>query len=352
MKNCFFAYTPMQLINIINTKSSYYQTEQADLYLSTGFKGAKEIREKLENFDLFDNIYLFSEPPLTFFQRVQTVFFNEIKYIPVKMDFYDRFFFSGSHYLLGAFFGQNVKNNSNIELNYIEDGISTYTFKHPKENLSTIQRIIDRLVNRHSINQFPVTNYYVYAPEMAKTPKNLAKKLPKIKSDGIVYEILTSIFAKSELSEEPKGFLFLDQPLKQDFIVFTEKDLLAEIKKYLPQNKKLYVKLHPRGDRENYHQEKVIEVDTPFELFVMEIPKGNLEFISLFSTPLLTSLTMFDLDIKMIVLSKCIINNTDLKLGKRLAKALNNFNKFLDKYEGKNLIVPENMEELKDALSK
>ena len=349
----FIAWTPLHIINILNTKQTYYSDIKADLYVFDEFNGAHQVYQNLLKENVFQNVYLVDYKQIgNKFSSKWNVLFNINRMIKLdkKID-YDIIFTQGGNYFLKILFGQAKKNNPNVELKYIEDGLATY-LDVSLLNISAIRKKIMNLINPYSMFSAEITDYYLYEPKLTNIKQSLhLNRLPTIDAGSMLYEQLKRIFSLS-LNETnlSKSLLFLDQPLEIGGLQIKEDRIVNLLKKYTL-HKKFIVKLHPRTNPKRYGDEvEIMNTDLPLELCFLAYDLKDTVIVSCISTASFTPRMIFGLENKVILLSEMVRKNREFSTeDEHTQKVLVGVSEFRERYQAsgyQNVLMPANKKEL------
>lgn len=353
----FFAWTPLHIINILNTHKSYFENDKADLFLYDEFYGAKAIYEQLEELKLFENVYLVEHKKIgnSLEQKFNLLVNRNIIFHghePLKN--YTDFYIQGGNPFAKILFGQLKKMNSMIRLHYIEDGIGAYLNTSVFPTAGYKQKIIGG-INRWSMYNHPFSSYFVYEPSLCMFESDKTKKLPMIDHDSSLLEVIKKVFNVSETFNLENKIIYLDQPLKNDRFSFDEYSLFNVIRECNQDNREILVKLHPRSKQKKYGENvSYLETQLPFELLAFTSNMNQSLVVSPLSTASFSSSMMFGFEFKTIVLSKFISESNGFSLEDRSKAVITDFNSFLNRYEETCrkgiLLSPKDEEDVKNDL--
>lgn len=356
----FVAWTPLHIINILNTKFAFYSEDEADLFIYGEFSGAKKIYENIKKESIFKNTYIvYPEDMGKPLESKINVLINRNRMLKAKKNFdYDVVFTQGGNYFLKILFGKAKKLNPDVQLKYIEDGLVTYSDKDLL-NTSLKRQKISNFINPYSMFSFPIEEYYVYDPKSTQMYKNIDKKvfrLPIINSNNIIYFILKRIFEikdkKISLSDK---VIYLDQPLEQDGYKINEKKIIDLVVNNTT-NRDLIVKLHPRTDEKKYFGKMdILNTTVPWELCFMKYDFEKTIIISTVSTASFTPNMMFGINNSIVILADLLIDkkqitNNDLDVINKL-KEVQLFVEQYKKMGYNNIVSPKNEEQLYKLLN-
>lgn len=356
----FVAWTPLHIINILNTKFAFYSEKEADLYIYGEFNGAEQIFKKIQEESIFRNVYIvYPEDMGGSFESKINVLINRNRMLKTNDPFeYDVIFTQGGNYFLKILFGKAKKLNPNLQLKYIEDGLVTYS-TNDLLNTSVKRQKFLNIINPYSMFSSPIQEYYVYDPESSQMYANKDKKvyrLPLIDENNIIYSILKRIFElenkKIILSDK---IIFLDQPLQQDGYDINEEGII-ELLVSNTINKELMVKLHPRTDLKKYKGKMTaLNTTVPWELCFMKYDFSNSIIVSTVSTASFTPNMMFGIDNKIVLLADLLIKNEKITNGNlKVINKLQEVQSFVKKYQKMgymNIVSPKSEQELHDLLN-
>ncbi|MFL2134692.1 hypothetical protein [Desemzia sp. FAM 24101] len=355
----FVAWTPLHIINILNTKFAFYYEKEADLYIYGEFNGAEQIFKKIQEETIFRNVYIvYPEDMGGGFVSKFNVLINHNRMLKINDPFeYDIIFTQGGNYFLKILFGKSKKLNSKLQLKYIEDGLVTYS-DNDLLNTSVKRQKFLNMINPYSMFSSPIQDYYVYDPESTKmyTDKDkMVYRLPLIDESNIIYSVLKRIFElenkKIVLSDK---VIFLDQPLHQDGYIINEEGII-EILMNNTTNKELMVKLHPRTEMKKYNGKMTaLNTTLPWELCFMKYDFSNSIIVSTVSTASFTPNMMFGIDNEIVLLADLLINNEKITNGNlKVINKLKEVRSFVKKYRKMgytNIVSPKSEQELHDLL--
>lgn len=309
--NAFIAWTPLHIINIINTAEAYYHGEDNDLFIYDEFEGAKSIYHQLQTLGYFRNVYYICHKEngnklnMAFSMLINRQHF--IKHNSI----YRNIFIQGGNYFSKLLYGEIKKLNPNLQLHYIEDGLGAYV-DSPIIRLDTPAKKFIKYFNKYSMYHASIDTYYVYEPDLIIQKKEVnCKKLPKLTADNTAREKIRRAFSMK--SNNPSASLvdkivFFDQPLLDDGFEINEIELVNLLKK-LKTKRDLLVKLHPRTQRNKYGDIDVIKTDLPWELYFLNMDMDNVVLLSIATTAAFTPYLMYGIDIPVIILAPYYLNS-------------------------------------------
>ncbi|MEC6747670.1 polysialyltransferase family glycosyltransferase [Marinilactibacillus sp. XAAS-LB27] len=309
--NAFIAWTPLHLINIINTKVHYFDDELNDLYIYNEFKGAQQLYDRAVDIDIFDNVYLIKYNQMTkSYIKTANLLFNLNGY-NLSKDAYENIFVQGDNYFAKLFYAYVKSNNQQVKLHYIEDGIGAYVESNIFDLKAKKNRLI-KVINKNSIYRANFDKYFVYEPTLVQVDsRNKYLELPKLKVNTKAYNAIISLFEKTLNSlDRVKSvkYVFLDQPFQADGSEINEYKIFDIVQKAIKNQNELAVKLHPRSDKRKYGKSRVIDTDLPWELYCLANKAENTTIISMASSAAFTPSMMFDMKLPVIYLAEMIKN--------------------------------------------
>ncbi|WP_165003220.1 MULTISPECIES: polysialyltransferase family glycosyltransferase [unclassified Enterococcus] len=349
MRIAFVAWTPLHLINIINVYKNFYQESKSDLYIYSEFENATTYSQRLEKLGIFDRVILVDHKKIgSTLKRKLNLITNHNQFFSNKFDYYDEIFIQGENYFTKILFSNAYKNNKNVKLNYIEDGLGTYLNNNIFLTSKNIQKFF-MTMNRYSIFSKKIDTYFVYCPELLLYDVKDVKKIPKIAEKSELMSTLTAIFGLEKLSVENKS-IFFDQPLLNDGYGVDETIIFTRVKKILPKSRETVVKLHPRSDLNRYGENiNLLGTQLPFEVLLAENDFSSTLLISPISTISFSPSMMFEKNINSILLAKLILREYPT-LADAKRETLENIALFCQKYNNlseKKILLPSSWDELR-----
>lgn len=350
----FVVWTPLHIINSLNTYQTYYADQKADIYIYDEFSNADTIAEKLEELNVFNRVYLVNHKKIgNTIERHINILLNRNIFFKDKPKSYTDIFIQGGNYFSKILFGQTKKSNNGVRLNYIEDGVAAY-LGIPFFGTSKSKQRLMNMINKYSMFNQNIDKYYVYEPNSAPFPIEDSLKLPKIEKNSDLANILKQIFEVDKFSLENLDgkVIFIDQPIASDGYSFDEKDILTDV--IDTSDRQVIVKLHPRSEFDKYSTENIsiLRTDLPFELLPLANDFENVKIVSPFSTVSFSMSIMFGMSQPAIVLSKYIENKYKNKLDERTLSVIKKFSVFSESFAQQNSIIslPSNKETLMESL--
>ena len=350
----FIAWTPLQIINIVNIKKNFFRDKESDLFIYSEFQDAKNIYENLNKENVFTNIYFVDYTRMgNKVVRLINLSLGIDKFKLVNCQYSD-FFISGNNYYAKIIYEQMKRDNKDIKLLYVEDGLAAYVSNKVFNNKG-ITRKVYRKFKRNSLLNATFSDYYVYEPELSCFKRNLVK-IPKVdQQDGFV-ELLNRIFSYTSKFELEDKLIYIDQPLKSDGYGVDEVELLSELSELAPE-KEIVVKLHPRSKSSKYQgMYSLIQADVPFELCMLSEKLDKSITVSPLSTVSFSTSIMLKKKIPTMVLSEYLLTQPD-KLNEKaqfVARQISNLWRELSEGQSlQNLLImnPRSRKEIKKNIS-
>ncbi|MGP5430708.1 polysialyltransferase family glycosyltransferase [Enterococcus malodoratus] len=350
----FIAWTPLQIINIVNIKKNFFSKESSELFIYSEFQDAENIYENLNKENIFTNIHFVDFTQMgSKMSRLINLLLGVDKFKLVNCKYSD-FFISGNNYYAKIIYEHMKRANSDIKLHYVEDGLAAYVSDKIFNN-EGLTRNVYRKFKRNSLLNATFSDYYVYEPELSCFRSNLVK-IPKIdQQDGFV-ELLNRIFSYTSKYELKNRLIYIDQPLKDDGYGVDEVELLDQLSKLTP-GRKIVVKLHPRSKPDKYQgMYPLIQADVPFELCMLSENLYKSITVSPLSTVSFSTSIMLEKKIPTVVLSAYLLNQPD-KLNEKthfVATQISNlWRKLSEEQSLQNLLImnPRSSEEVKKIIS-
>lgn len=400
MRALFICLTDYQILNSINIKLHLLKNDDADILFFDNKEGNKDLAKRLKKSGIFRNVYLHQYTNVygvreyikskskekSFFIALKNSL-KELLYIikckvyglkykingklydNVEIDFgcYDKVFGIPTKDVVGDTMKLVLDKNSRVEINFIEDGTSTYWEKSIKSDI-------------------PYKNIYLYEPELANyydKLKQIIKVIPKINSDDKFFrKILNEIFGFENILEDYSNkVIFFDQNwdpmpeylkdlngikkivlnnaykkhLKESALYDKKMQLFRILSDLVEDKKDVIVKLHPRSDEKfamDYKKNQCTIADNinlPWEVIENNYRFYNNIWVTVSSTALCSLKTAFenkDEDVKLIFLHKLVYSDY-----KKYEDDMVFFEKFKERYKDR-VFMPEHIEEYKSIIYK
>ncbi len=369
MKTLFICLTDYQMLNALNIKMHLLKDKQADILFFDNKKGHKDLCKRLEETAVFDNVYLHQYESVCglhkYFrnrtENIVTVGFTEallnslkeIKYkvgtkllgkkfkVNSKLYFnkhinfnvYDQIFGIVTKDLVRDVMQLVLRENPKVEINFIEDGTSTYWRNSIDTNME---------IKHIWLYQPELANYYneSMGRKLKKIPeidwydekfRNIINRIFNFRNENIDYSNKVVFFDQNwdsmpkylqNLSGLKKFFLkSLYKKHKKESILYDKKmELFRILSDNCVGNKEIIVKLHPRS-ADNFSVDylkspcKMAEyVKVPWEIFEDNYVFNNNMWVTVSSTALCSLLMAFknkNDDVKLIFLYKMVYSGDD-----------------------------------------
>lgn len=355
MKNAFIAWTPLHIINIMNTVQAFYEDQWNDLYVYDEFAGAHDIYKNLKKQTFFKHVYLvpYKETGNTLEKGLSMIINrqNMINHETV----YDNIFIQGGNYFSKILYGEVKKKNPSLRLHYIEDGIGAY-IDSSVILLDTLPKKAVKMLNRYSMYHAEVENYYVYEPNLIKTKNNENYlQLPKLTADNPVLPAVRRAFAleNEEGAALKKQILYFDQPFLADGASINEMELV-EVLRSMDSDMEMVIKFHPRSPKDKYGAVHALETSLPWELFLLTHEMEDVVLLSVTTTSSFTPYLMFDRKMPVIMLADYYLKKVKKEQGNQptitMLENVVNFSHAFKEQTGAEIHMPESLDELQTLL--
>lgn len=304
--NAYIAWTPLHIINIVNTMMNFFPNEKNDIYIYDEFENAEIIYQNLKKENIFSNVYYVSSENMgNILNKGFCLLTNRQNHIKHE-SIYDNIFIQGGNYFSKLLYAENKKKNSNLKLYYIEDGLGAYVGS-PIIRVDTLGKKMMKVVNRYSMYNSEILNYFVYEPGLVKYEgRNDFFRLPKLLSDNPAYSPIKKIFGVDEelANTISRGILYFDQPFLDDGFSINEIESFNCLKKIVG-DEDLLVKFHPRSKKNKYGAAvKELKTTLPWELLCLTTEISDLTLISIATTASFTPFLMLNRNIPVILLAE------------------------------------------------
>lgn len=347
----FIAWTPLHVMNIINTKVNFFSSEKSDLYIYGEFSNSKQLYESIKKQKLFTNVFYIEPDKIgSKYTRILNLIINKNNFIDYKEQ-YSQLFIQGENYFSKIIYGQSKKKNPQLILNYIEDGLGAYVGSKVLDITNKKNKVID-FFNPYSIFKSKLSNCFVYEPDLVEVKEDANyHTLKKLTDSNQATSIIKKTFGlKSQKDIFPGTILYLDQPLESDQFKVNEKMIFDEVSNLTPK-KDFWIKLHPRSNKNKYKDFQVIETSLPWELYFLNYDFSDTTIISPVSTAAFSPKLMMGIHSPVVLLPK-IIKTQQPSVGEddRTLKMLDSIIFFSEKFShldiGKSYL-PETIDDLK-----
>ncbi|WP_314065826.1 polysialyltransferase family glycosyltransferase [uncultured Vagococcus sp.] len=359
MRVAFTAWTPLHIINILNVQQNFYQDALCDLFVYNEFQNAEVIYQRIKEENIFEHVYLVQNGNNTSkFRKIYEVLLNNFtNYLsePITNIHYDIFFIQGDNYFSKLLFAQAKHQNSNLELNYLEDGMGIYINPQVLDKDSRGHRYYSKL-NRSSIYLNEFKHYFVYEPELVELEASF-KRLPKLTLNNPVTVLISRIFDLSDNDRQLKdSVVFIEQPFEHELLNIDQELILKFFEKY-QKSRSIKVKLHPRTFGERFNKQyEILETNLPWELYLIETDVINCLIVTVISTVAFTPFLIFGNDQKTVFLSDVLLSQRkELQLNHKTCKTLEKSSNLVRRFNRLSngiISLPANIEELGKIISR
>lgn len=354
-KNIIFACdTPIQVLNAVNLKETYYKEYEGDIYIYAQFKNAKNLFSGLAKSKVFNNVFLV-EPYRKYSAMVRKIVtikrmllpYNTLKQYCVDKKIvkrkYDIIAFSFITSFTISVFGM-AKADKFILL---EDGIGTYVSDILNNYTSSIFKRIAAHMSYKEI--FTPQKIAVYNPQMLKEKEVEVLKLENTFPENLGKKIEQIFGYKENTFYRDNKIVYLTQPLQENKGFSAEK--AEEIIHVLKQQKEdIVVRIHPRDNAEYYKEFCSDSVNNLWELECIHQISDDSILIGGYSTTQFMPKILKNVEPYVIFLYKLLFDDLDEDYWKNIEVFIR---KIKANYSKTNkIIVPETIEELEKIMDK
>ena len=228
----FYAWTDTSIINMLNTKVSYFCEEPADLFILKLARVSSDLVMLVMQSNVFSNVYIIEEPKLnlkgfkdvSFSRKLIEVFsghrYKRMIYSCLKKTIDNRKYsilFTGAFWSLTLyFFWYFKKQNPTIKIRFVEEGLASYNSPNNWK-----YRCIPEQGKREALMRlfwyFPIWHFakraidgeYLYAPDFKRTNKERQTfPLPYIGKDGTCRDVIIKLSKTIDMKEYALRRLF------------------------------------------------------------------------------------------------------------------------------------------------
>ena len=346
--------TPIQVLNAVNLKETYYKDYKSDIYVYAQFRTARSICDGLVKSEIFDNVF-FIDPYKKYSATAQKMVtikrmifpysvlkkYSREREVPKRK--YDIIAFSFITPFTISVFGMAKAD----EFILLEDGIGTYVSDILNNYTSSIFKRIAAHMSYKKI--FTPQKIAVYNPQMLKEkevevlelentfPKELRKKIEQI------------FGYKENTFYRDNKIVYLTQPLQENKGFSAEKaeEIIRVLKK---QKEDIVVRIHPRDNTEYYKEFCSDSVNNLWELECIHQISDESILIGGYSTTQFMPKILKNVEPYVIFLYKLLFDDLDEDYWKNIEVFIR---KFKTNYSKPNkIIVPETIEELGKIMDK
>lgn len=343
MRVCFFTATPYQLIVALQLKKTVYVDAQAELIIYGSLCSNSNIKNKLLQLDVFDNVYALERDESLEVTSTIGVSSALKKYLKdsfgtnsklTSENSVDEFLFaniSGPCIAIANYF---LSINKNLELSMFEDGVSSYSRLFEMAISKKINN--DNIIKRFIFKLFPqvlaqVQNYYVFHPDlMAWECPFTVKKIPNIdKTRDDLRTILNKVFEYDKMVDTyEEDVIFFEESYVADGIEVEDVDIVNRLAEIYGKDR-IFVKTHPRNKINRFSElgyKTNKEREIPWELIMLNIPIDDKVLVSMTSTAVVNSFLLFNSKAKMYLIYDRLdnYNNDRIKYTIEVIKLIEN----------------------------
>lgn len=361
-KSCYFCTSTYQLFSIIMLHSS--SMRPADLYIEPQFAYAEIIAQRIRNMMIFDHVILIDA------NRIYKKYFKNGGKLSKRIDIlrsyinldsvvgeflvpdtpYDNMYVSSKAYFPRTAYLYFTKMKYGTKLNYIDDGVGSY-YRDGVYAIKKLDRIFRYLIFGADSIKLKCERY-LFSPELFNeinptynTPLHCIDSVNEAKH----INVFNTIFDYKKEDSISENVIILGDVVRSIFDDANRKalyeiyDLIVDI----CGESNVILKKHPRDTEENYRISKVYKkYDVPFEVICMNSNIADKCLISVGSTSVSSPKILLGQEPYVIMLYKILHTNNGTD------DALDNYFRVIQKkYPKGKFFVPENVEELKEALS-
>lgn len=354
--NLYLCKTPMQILRALQL--TFYREdgfEESDICIFDVFEGACGLSKRLENTNLFHNVYFIDDQKCEGKFRYYKAYIEDSILTRISHERpYDSITMFNSD-TCDSFAAYNIlRKKKKVDVYYVEDAPNLYLYKVPSKKNVIFHNILGL---HHPI--FHVDRWYFSLPDqMLLTNKSPAFSLKPIdKTDLRFVGLVNAVFdyaSVPDLSDADvlimEESLFTDGVLKNDEDLHIYKRLKDEFKEL-----NFMVKLHPRTKVNRFSEMfNCIERSTiPWEVYLMNENIEDTIFVSMACTTMLSPKLLFGVEFKSIMICKMVAEGIKDYNGRPYFNDdyLNVIEKIRSMYSDQSLFgLPENENELIDII--
>lgn len=350
----------IQFIIAVHLRTTVYKEAEADLLMYNSMPNAMKIYTNIVNTDLFDDCYIvmsdlaIGSAKLNVKRKILKGFrWVEMLVNPgrgVGKDIawtkkkYDIFIYSANGIFIDGLYNVCLSENPDMICKRYEGSLTSYIHDHEnkkKKLRDFFETNIKIMFGRRDLAK-DTKDYYFFEPELIQFPHsyNIIKleKITSMKREliNVLNEIFEFDAEKNKIAERYIAFEDGNLYFMNDD---SEVELYSQASKCLKED--LVVRLHPRRGKNRFGTYGIKSQQTmaPWEIYLLNQVVNKKTLLTVASGSVFTSLVYFGIDVKVILLYKCV--NTKIPLinpeFEKLIKKLN------EKYNA--IKIPQNKEE-------
>ena len=346
--------TPIQVLNAMNLKETYYKDFESDIYIYNQFNSASRIYDRLLKNGMFSNVFLIN-PFRKYSSTVQKVVTIKRMAFPygvlskyctqkkVIRKRYDVIAFSFITPFTISLFG--VAKASEFIL--LEDGIGTYVNNILDDYTSSIFKKI--AAHTYYGNIFVPEKIAVYNPDMLKRHNVTVLKLESNFSYDLREKTEFVFGYQDNMFYKDNKIVYLTQPLQENKEFSAEKaEKIIQVLRKSKDN--IVIRVHPR-DNEDYYKEFSRDlVNNLWELECIHQISDESILIGGYSTTQFMPKILKNTEPYIIFLYKLLFDNLESTYWKNTEIFIE---KFRNSYSHPNkIIIPQSVDELEEVLDK
>lgn len=313
--NAFFCWTPVHIFRALHLQMNAFKNVKADLYIFNVFMDSYNKVKEIVRSGVFENVYLIEKNSFyvksTWDCVCRLLYKSQFKKI-LKTKIYNKlFFFNVSIVMNTIAYKILLKNNPQLELNYVEDAPLLYPMKDTV--MSNRYRMFCKILGYKDPGLY-VVNWWMSNPDVAHYSGRAEKKrLPTVKkSDEKFKKIVNEVFDYQPLSAlEKADIIIMEESFHQDGLIQNQDlDLFKYICGKLS-HKNVLVKMHPRSQNMRFSDKfQVLEkTSIPWEIYCLNTEIENKTIIALSCATLISANLLYGDEPKVIMLYKLLKND-------------------------------------------
>lgn len=345
--------TPLQILNAINLKESYYSGCEGDIFIYDQFRGAERVADRLKESNIFENVFVVRKykdysihfRKLVTLKRMLFPYTTLKKYIREDCQFQKRNYECVVFSFITTFSLTVFGMTNRAQFVLLEDGIGTYVGNILNDYTSRLfKKIIAHTVYKKIEHPEKIA---VYSKELyqGNVPVlELNREFAGSVRDKIqyVYE-----YSKNDMYTKKK-VVYLTQPIceTKGYDTFNYGCIKNTLEKY---KCSLLLRVHPREQEENYENFEIDSINNLWELeCIQQITDDNI-LIGVFSTTQIMPKILTNKEPYLLFLYKLVYKEESNKNWKDWEKLIDLFRKMYK--DSKKILVPKSINEFEKILS-
>lgn len=375
---CIFCTTPFQLMGAISIVKSEKLTS-ADLYIYNSFNGYEKIANELEQLHLFRKVFIVDFEKLKIELDLTSEHLLLLKKIAIFLMYiknlvflkrtvnryldscanYSRIYVSTNHFAGRLAILFYLKNHRQIRVYHYDDGIGSYYGSGELDTILPYDKFCRKVFVGKCATNIPFVKL-LFSPSFYRSvcettnsvfPQNMMRlgKMEPFEKSEYNDSIIQNVFGLTNDYLINQTFIYFDT-IKAEEFSYNGIRYIQQISSLIQRcvgTDKLIFKFHPRDKSIDVTLPHIESLSVPFECFCYYNDFSDKVLITNFSTSVFTPKILYEQEPTIIFLYKIMADYQIMNIDTTIVEALKAI--YSDKSK---IIIPENVEELKEALKR